>query len=121
MLAEVTGLPENIFGFRATGEVDSDDITNVLAVGLKRTADRFDEIRCLLLLETSVENFTAGAWVEDIKACLQHYSTWKKIAVISDDKEVKWFSDVFTIANPGNSRGFAKNELNEAKAWLVLD
>ncbi|PWS28888.1 STAS/SEC14 domain-containing protein [Pedobacter yonginense] len=119
MLTEITGLPENIFAVRATGEVDADDLKNVLLPGLKRTADRFDEIRYLLVLETDVKNFTAGAWVQDAKAGLQNFTKWKKIAVVSHEKGVEWFTDVFTVATPGASKGFKPEEIEEAKAWLI--
>ena len=121
MLTEITGLPDNVFGVRATGEVTSEDLKNVLLPGLKRTADRFDEIRYLLVLETDVKNFTAGAWVQDAKAGLQNFTKWKKIAVVSHEKGVEWFSDVFTIATPGSSKGFKPEEIEEAKAWLIAE
>ncbi|WP_145854409.1 SpoIIAA family protein [Pedobacter suwonensis] len=118
MLTEITGLPDHIFGVRATGEVTSDDIKSVLLTGLQRTARRFKEIRYLLVLETDVKNFTAGAWAQDIKAGLQNFSKWKKIAVVSAEKGVEWFTDVFTIATHGQSKGFKPEEIEEAKAWL---
>ena len=119
MLTEITGLPDNVFGVRATGEVDSEDIKNVLLPGLKRTAEKFDEIRYLLVLETDVKQFTAGAWVQDAKAGLQNFTKWKKIAVVTAEKGVEWFTDVFTVATPGTSKGFKPEELEEAKAWFV--
>ena len=120
MLTEITGLPDNIFGVRATGKVDSDDIKNVLLPGLKRTAEKFNEIRYLLILETDVKNFTAGAWVQDAKAGLLNFTKWKKIAVVSYEKGVEWFTDVFTVATPGSSKGFKPNEVDEAIAWLKI-
>ena len=121
MLTEITGLPDHVFGVRATGEVTSDDIKNVLLPGLKRTSERFDEIRYLLVLETEVKNFTAGAWVQDAKAGLQNFTKWKKIAVVSHEKGVEWFTDVFTIATPGASKGFKPEEIEEAKEWLISE
>lgn len=121
MLTEIIGLPDHIFGVRATGEVTSDDLKNVLLPGLKRTADRFGEIRYLLVLETDVKNFTAGAWVQDAKAGLENFTKWKKIAVVSAEKGVEWFTDVFTIATPGSSKGFKPHELEEAKVWLATE
>ncbi len=118
MLTEITGLPDHIFGVRATGEVTSDDVKSVLLTGLKRTAERFNEIRYLLVLETDVKNFTAGAWVEDVKAGLQNFVKWKKIAVVSAEKGVEWFTDIFTVVTPGKSKGFKPEEIEEAKAWL---
>ncbi|MGM9475934.1 STAS/SEC14 domain-containing protein [Pedobacter sp. GSP4] len=121
MLTEITGLPDQVFGVRATGEVTSEDLKNVLLPGLKRTAERFDEIRYLLVLETSVKNFTAGAWVQDAKAGLQNFTKWKKIAVVSPEKEVEWFTDIFTVLTPGSSKGFKPDEIEAAKTWLLTD
>jgi len=42
----------------------------------------------------------------------------KKIAVVSAEKGVEWFTDVFTLATPGKSKGFKPEEIEEAKAWL---
>jgi len=118
MLTEITGLPDDVFGVRATGQVTSDDLKSVLLTGLKRTADRFGEIRYLLVLETDIKNFTTGAWIQDAKAGLQNFTKWKKIAVVSNEKSVEWFSDVFTVATPGTSKGFKPEEIEQAKQWL---
>ncbi|WP_316829293.1 STAS/SEC14 domain-containing protein [Pedobacter aquatilis] len=118
MLAEITGLPDNIFAVRATGEVDSNDLKNVLLPGLQRTADRFNEIRYMLVLDTAVKNFTAGAWIQDAKAGLQHFTQWKKIAIVTSEKSVEWFTAIFNMATPGRSKGFKPDELEKAEAWL---
>lgn len=121
MLTEITGLPDHIFGVRATGEVTTNDLKDVLLPGLARTSDRFGEIRYLLVLETEVKNFTTGAWIQDVKAGLQNFTKWKKIAVISNEKSVEWFSNFFTILTPGSAKGFKPEELEEAKLWLTAE
>jgi hypothetical protein len=119
MLTEIIGLPENVFGIKATGEVTSDDLKQVLLPGLEKLTNQFDEIRYLLVLETDIKNFTAGAWIQDAKAGLQNFTKWKKIAVVSHEKGVEWFTDIFTVATPGSSKGFKPDEIEEAKAWLI--
>jgi hypothetical protein len=119
MLTEIKGLPENVFGVKATGEVTADDIKQVLFPGLEKLSHQFDEIRYLLVLETDVKNFTAGAWVQDAKAGLQNFTKWKKIAVVSHEKGVEWFTDIFTVATPGSSKGFKPEEIEAAKTWLI--
>jgi hypothetical protein len=121
MLVEITGLPDHIFGVRATGEVTNVDLKDVLLPGLARTGDRFGEIRYLLVLDTEVKNFTAGAWIQDAKAGLVNYTKWKKIAIVSDEKSVEWFSNFFTFLTPGSSKGFKPNEIEEAKEWLAAE
>ncbi|NTE04498.1 STAS/SEC14 domain-containing protein [Agrobacterium tumefaciens] len=121
MLTEITGLPDHIFGVRATGQVTTDDLKDVLLPGLTRTSDRFGEIRYLLVLDTEVKNFTTGAWIQDVKAGLQNFIKWKKIAVISAEKSVEWFSDFFTFLTPGSAKGFKPEEIEKAELWLAAE
>ncbi|GGE66119.1 SpoIIAA-like protein [Pedobacter psychrotolerans] len=121
MLTEITGLPDHIFGVRATGEVTTNDLKDVLLPGLARTFDRFGEIRYLLVLDTEVKNFTTGAWIQDVKAGLQNFTKWKKIAVISAEKSVEWFSDFFTFLTPGSAKGFRPEEIEKAELWLAAE
>lgn len=78
VLAEITGLPDHIFGVRATGEVTTTDLKDVLLPGLARTGDRFGEIRYLLVLDTEVKNFTTGAWIQDAKAGLENIANGRR-------------------------------------------
>ncbi len=121
MLAEITGLPDHIFGVRATGEVTTTDLNDVLLPGLARTSDRFGEIRYLFVLDTELKNFTSGAWIQDARAGLKNFTKWKKIAVLSEEKSVDWFSNVFTFLIPGSSKGFKLEEIEEAKAWIAAE
>jgi len=38
--------------------------------------------------------------------------------VVTDQKGVEKFTDVFTLAVPGESKGYTHAELEEAKAWV---
>mgnify|MGYP006356279303 CR=1 FL=1 len=74
MLQIIDKLPEYVFGIRAIGDVTSDDIENVLIPGLENLTKKYDEIYYLLVLETKVENFSAGAWVRNMVTSLKHYT-----------------------------------------------
>ncbi|WP_443947150.1 STAS/SEC14 domain-containing protein [Pedobacter sp. AW1-32] len=119
MLTKIKDLPDYIFGVTATGTVDADDLKQVLLPGLQEVSDRFGKIRYLLVLETEVKNFTTGAWIQDAKAGLQNFTNWERIAVVSAEKGVEWFTDVFKFFTPGTSKGFSPDELKEAKQWLT--
>lgn len=73
----------------------------------------------LLVLDTDVSNFSAAAWWSDLKIGLKHFTQWNKIAVVTDEKGVEWFTDVFSYFVPGQSKGFQANQLEEAKKWIT--
>ncbi|MDQ7948754.1 MAG: STAS/SEC14 domain-containing protein [Pedobacter sp.] len=120
MLKPIENLPPYVFGVKASGEVTADDLKNVLLPGLEDLAKNYNEIYYLLVLETKVENFTAGAWLQDAKAGVKHLTQWKKMAIVSDQKAVENFTDAFSYISPGEAKGFALDELDEAIAWVSL-
>lgn len=120
MLTIIENLPPHVFGVRASGEVTADDLQKVLVPGLQGLTKRYNEIYYILVLETKVENFTAGAWLQDAMAGVKHFTQWKKMAIVSDQKAVENFTDVFSYVTPGEAKGFSLEELEEAIAWVSL-
>lgn len=118
MLNIINDLPGHVLGVRATGTVDKADLENVLLPALQKKVDVYDEINYLLVLDTEVGNWTAGAWVQDAKAGLKHFTKWNKIAVVTSQKGVEKFTDIFTFAITGEAKGFTPDELEEAKKWV---
>ena len=118
MLSLITHLPPHVLGVRATSEVTEEDLKSVLLPGLERLTVQFGEIHYLLILETGVENFTAGAWFQDMVAGLKHFTKWKKMAVVTDQKMVENFTDVFSYFVPGVARGFELAQVKEAEKWV---
>lgn len=118
MMQPITNLPAHVAGMRATGEVTREDIDTVLLPLLNRQVARFGEIYYILVLDTPVQKFTLGAWWDDIKAGLKNFGQWKRIAIVSDQKAVEYFTNIFSFFVPGKSRGFSPNELEEAYAWI---
>ena len=118
MLQYINDLPSHVVGIRATGEVTKDDMEKVLIPRIDELVARQGEINYLLVLQTDVGNFTLSAWWDDLKLGLKNFTKWNKIAVVTDQKGVEWFSDVFRFFVPGKSKGFALNELDEAVAWI---
>jgi hypothetical protein len=120
MLTPIENLPPNVFGVKASGDVTANDLKTVLIPGLEALTRKYNEIYYLLVLETKVENFTAGAWVQDAMAGLKHLKQWKKMAIVSDQKAVENFTDAFSYVAPGEAKGFSLEELDEAIAWISL-
>ena len=118
MLTKIDNLPDFVLGVRAAGEVDKNDLDTVLLPGLQDLADQYGEIYYLLVLETPVENFTAGAWYQDLVAGIKHLTQWKKMAIVTDQKAVEKFTDIFSYVAPGEAKGFELSELDEAISWV---
>jgi hypothetical protein len=118
MLQLINDLPDHVVGIHAVGEVTKDDYERILLPKMNELVKRQGEINYLLVLETDVQNFTLGSWWQDLKLGLKNFTRWNKIAVVTDQKSIEWFSDVFRFFIPGKSRGFTLNELERAIKWV---
>ncbi len=118
MLSIIPNLPPYVLGVRATNEVSAEDLQNILVPRLQQLVERFDEIHYLLVLDTAVGNFTSGAWMQDMKAGIKHFTKWKKIAVITEQAGVQKFTDIFSLLVPGEAKGFTHHQLAEAIHWV---
>ena len=122
MLQFINDLPENIVGIHAVGDVTKEDIDTVLIPRLDDLVKRQGEINYLLVLETDAQNFTAGAWFDDVKVGLKHFTKWKKVAVATDQKSVEWFTtNIFKYMIPGEAQGFSLDNLEDAVKWISED
>ena len=119
MLQFIKDLEPHVVGIHAIGEVTKEDMETVLMPRIDELVQRQGEINYLLVLETDVKNFTVGAWWEDLKVGLKNFTKWNKIAVVSDQKGVEWFTDAFRFFIPGKSKGFSIDQLDEAVKWIT--
>ena len=118
MLTIMHDLPPHVLGIRATNAVTKQDLDEVLKPALDALVKRTGKINYLLLLETTVSNFTIGAWMDDLVIGLKHFTHWNRIAVVTNEKMVEKFSDAFGLIVPGESKGFTLAELADAKEWV---
>ncbi len=116
MIQQITDLPENMVGFRASGEVTKDDFDIVLK-RVEEIVEKTGKLNYLLYLETSPANFTIGAWVKDGLLGVQNLTKWNRAAIVSDSEIVKKFTDVFSDIMPGEFKGFEMDDLQHAIDW----
>ncbi len=118
MLQQIKDLPLHVTGIYAVGEVTMNDYKTVLEPIFEEKLSRIGELNYLLVLETDVSQFTAAAWWRDFKLMVKYYKKWNKIAVVTDQPGVEWFSDVFKFIIPCESKGFPLDKLDEAIIWI---
>jgi hypothetical protein len=88
--------------------------------GLAALAERTHELYCLFQLETKLQNFTLGAWVQDALAGLKHLTQWKKMAFVTDQEHVEKFMPYYTHLVPDEAKGFPLAQLDEAIEWVSV-
>lgn len=118
MIHHLENLPSNIVGFKATGEITQKDFTEIVMPKVKALIDETDKLNYLLVLETSLKNFTIGAWMKDAMMGIKHLTKWNRAAIVSDVEAIRNFTNFFSYLMPGEFKGFEHSQLQEAIDWV---
>ena len=121
MIQYLDDLPSNIVGFKATGEITELDFADTVMPKVKTLIERTDKLNYLLVLETSVKNFTIGAWMKDAIMGIKHLTKWNRAAIVSDVDAIRTFTDFFSYLMPGEFKGFEHKDLQEAIDWVAVE
>ena len=109
---------DNVVAFRPLAEVTKEDFQRVVVPPVEKLVKQLNEINFLLVLDTDLENFTAGAWLQDAMIGLKHLGKWNRAAIVSDSEEIISFTNGFSYIVPGEFKGFKKLEFNKALNWV---
>jgi hypothetical protein len=119
MIEMMTGLPDNVIGFTATGKVTAADYEDIIVPAVEEALERHDKLRLLYHLGPEFDGYEAGALWEDTKVGLSHLARWQRIALVADIDWIRMAVKAFGFAMPGEVRVFHNAELDAARAWLT--
>lgn len=120
MITRLENLPENIVGFRATDTITEKDFTETVIPAVKAIIEKTGHLNYLLVLDTSIKNFTVGAWMQDALLGIKNITKWKRAAIVSDLDAIRTFTDVFSVVVPGEFKGFKHSEIDQAITWVAI-
>jgi hypothetical protein len=118
MIHHLKNLPSNTVGFQATGEITEADFTETVIPKVKELIDITDKLNYLLVLDTSIKNFTIGAWMKNVMVGIKNLTKWNRTAIVSDLEAIRNFTDFFSYLMPGEFKGFEHKDLQEAIDWV---
>jgi hypothetical protein len=118
MIQQIDNLPANMVGFKATGEVTEADFTDTVMPKVKELIDKTGKLNYMLVLDTSIKNFTAGAWFKDAIMGIRHLTKWNRAAIVTDVNGIRTFTEIFSVIMPGEFSGFEHKDLQAAIDWV---
>jgi len=118
MIKQETGMPQNIVAFRASGEVTAQDFKEVVLPAIADLVSKIDEINFILILDTSPEDFTFGAWLQDAWAGIRDLTKWNRAAIVTENEMVEKITPVFSAFMIGTFKTYSHTQMNEAINWV---
>ena len=117
MITQITGLPENMVGFKANEDITESDFTNLVIPKVEEFIKRTGKLNYILVLETPISHFSIGAWFKDAVMGMKNLSKWHRAAIVSDVEAIRNFTDLFSKVMPGEFKGFEHKHLQQAIDW----
>lgn len=117
MIQRISSLPDTMVGFRAVGEITKEDFEQIVVPAVNEIVEKTGQLNYLLVIDTTLENFTAGAWIKDALLGIKNLTKWHRAAIVSDTKAIKKFTNFFSLLIPGEFKGFDHESLQEAIEW----
>jgi len=121
MIGVLPDLPPNVAGFRASGDVTKEDFEKVLFPEVKKHIALAGKLNFVFYVDTPLKNFSMGAWVRDIWLGIKQFTSWRKIAIISDVEKIRNFTDNISFLLPGEYKGFPVAQLEDAIRWAATE
>ncbi|MGD8817760.1 MAG: STAS/SEC14 domain-containing protein [Acidobacteriota bacterium] len=119
MITTYDDVPDTVVAVRASGEVTAADYQKVLIPAVEQVLDQYEKVSFLYHLGPDFTGFTAGAMWDDTRVGFEHYTSWYKIALVSDMSWIRHLASGMGIFMPAQVRVFDNDQLDEAKRWVA--
>jgi len=117
MLRLIPDLPPHVAGLHAFGEVSETEYEEALIRIISEQLSRNRRINFVLILETNIKNFVSGAWCGNVKIGFKYFFDWGRVGLVTDQKGILGYSDLFKYIIPGKFKYFPLDNLAEAIKW----
>lgn len=119
MMNVIRDMPAHILAIHASGTITEDDYKNVLIPETEKQLGQDEKISMLFVLD-GLAHFNFAAMWEDTKYGVKHWTQFRKIALVTDEKWVSDMTRLFIPFFPGEVKLYPMDELEDAKEWLIL-
>lgn len=121
VIAQIEGLPAGTVGFRAHGQVTAADYENIIVPDVEAAFALNRKLRMLYVTAEDFTGFDPGAMWDDAKLGMRHFSSWERIALVTDVSWLRTAASAFSFAVPAQFELFGSEQVEDAKAWLLAD
>lgn len=116
---EMEGLPHDVIGLDARGLITSANYRDQFAPLVEARLREHDKLKLLMVFGPYFDSYSAGAVWDDARFGLSHFTTFSRIALVTDIEWLRHSAKAFGMLMPSEVMVFDFDELDDAKAWIV--
>ena len=117
-LVAIEGLPDDVIAFDAKGLITAQDYRNTLVPLVKTKLKAHDKLKLLFVVGDWFDGYSAGALWDDARFGVSHFTTFSKMALVSDVEWVRHSAKLFGPLMPTEVMVFHNSEIADAKSWI---
>lgn len=119
MIERITeGMRGNVVALAAHGKVSHEDYQKVVIPAIEEKIVAYDKLRLFFHLGEDFVGYSAAAIWDDTKVGIRNFTSFEKIAVVTNVSWVKEAVRIFGIFMPCPVKVFPNEELSAAAAWV---
>jgi hypothetical protein len=118
MIELIGGLPNEVIGIEAVGDVTRQDYIDVVRPAVARALADHEKIRLLHVIGDRFTGHSASALLEDAKVALPNVRSIERIAVVTDVTHYRALVKGGGWTLPGDTQLFSNAERADAEAWV---
>ena len=111
--------PEGVVIAEASGRVTARDYSEMLMPAIERAASSAEKIRFLYVLGADFDGYEGEAAMDDARLGIEHWSSFERIALVSDHDAYRGLAHVFGFLMPGEVRVFPLEDVSQARSWIT--
>jgi hypothetical protein len=115
MIEVIEGLPDNVVGILAKGEVTRKDYLEVVIPAVEKSLKQNAKLRLYYGLGSQFTAIDFGAEWEDFKLGIEHLSRRERAAVVTAVAWIGYAVSAFRFLMPGKIRVFTTAQASEAR------
>ena len=122
MIERLPDMPEGTLGYRASGEIERSDYTDVLVPDLHAAVKSGEGLRTLYVIDDLDEIEPSALWADSklgFDLGVRHHDAWVRSAIVTDIEWMARAARMFLWMIPGEAQVFPASELDAAKAWVA--
>ena len=118
MIERLTGVPDHVLGFIASGHVTAEDYESVLIPAVEHMIQKRGQVRLLYEIAPTFSGFTAGAMWDDAKVGMGHLTAWERVAVVTD---IEWIATAVKLVQRvmPSVKLFSHAQYDDALRWIA--
>jgi len=118
MVELLTDFPPHVAAYKAWGAVSREEYEQVVMARVNEIADAYGRINFLVRLETGMENYSIGAFIDYVRISFEHFLKWERMAIVSDQQWLRTAYDVLNHLVHGEIRTYKLEDFELAKTWV---